>query len=158
MNRPARRDRSRQAATRTAGAVLLACAVLLAAAGPAEGRPPVSFVNEEVIPELPSIAPAAAGASTPFARVRYQEGGVESRQGNALPQAVDVNYPVFAGERIVTDSGQRAELQFPDGTLLRIDREHGGLVRRLRRARRRHLGRRARERAGAAVDRQRPRR
>ncbi len=123
MNRPARRDRSRQAATRTAGTVLLACAVLLAAAGPAEGRPPVSFVNEEVIPELPSIAPAAAGASTPFARVRYQEGGVESRQGNALPQAVDVNYPVFAGERIVTDSGQRAELQFPDGTLLRIDRD-----------------------------------
>ncbi len=123
MNRPVHRTPPRKSATRTAGAAMLACAALAAVAGPAEGRPPVSFVNEEIVPEVSSIAPAATGATAPFARVRYQEGGVESRQGNALPQAVDVNYPVFAGERITTDSGQRVELQLPDGTMLRIDRD-----------------------------------
>jgi hypothetical protein len=110
-------------ASRAAGATLLACAVLAAGALPAQGRPPVSFTSEDPVPVTGSLAPAATGAAAPFARVRYQEGDVEVRQGSEMPRPVDVNYPLFAGERIDTDSGQRAELQLPDGTLLRIDRD-----------------------------------
>ncbi|MBP1612175.1 MAG: hypothetical protein H6Q01_838, partial [Acidobacteria bacterium] len=123
MSRLARSASPWNALPRAAGAALVACAGLAAAALPVEGRPPVSFSSEEPVPATSSLAPAATDATTPFARVRYQEGGVEVRQGNALPQAVDVNYPVFAGERIESDSGQRAELQLPDGTLLRVDRD-----------------------------------
>jgi hypothetical protein len=122
MNRPAPAIPRRIVDARAAGAALAACAALVAAL-PAEARPPVSYSTEEPVPVPSSLAPAASSPSAPFARVRYQEGGVEIRQGGDLPQAVDVNYPVFAGDRIATDSGQRAELQLPDGTLLRIDRD-----------------------------------
>ena len=123
MSRFARHAAPRLAAVRGAGAAFAACAALAAGTLPVEGRPPVSFPGEGAVPVTSSLAPAASGATAPFARIRYQEGGVEVRQGNAPPQVVDVNYPVFAGERIESDSGQRAELQLPDGTLLRIDRD-----------------------------------
>ncbi|MCU0253557.1 MAG: FecR family protein, partial [Acidobacteria bacterium] len=113
---------SQPGALRIPSVAIVAWAALAAAVGSAEGRPPVSFSQEEPVPVTPTLAPAVTGSAAPFARIRYQEGGVEVGRGRES-QAVGVNYPVFAGESIATDSGQRAELQLPDGTLLRIDRD-----------------------------------
>jgi len=69
--------------------------------------------------------PAAAGAQEAYrdARIRLVEPGVsiqrasESGADEALP-----NLPFLPGDRIWTDEGGRAEFQFADGTLLRVDR------------------------------------
>jgi hypothetical protein len=58
----------------------------------------------------------------PFARVRYEEGGVYVQRRDGYDEAVGFNAPVYVGDRIRTGSDQRVELQLPDGTLLRLDR------------------------------------
>ena len=68
--------------------------------------------------------PAAAGAQEAFrdARIRYVEPGVSVQRASetgaeeALP-----NLPFLPGDRVWTDQGGRAEIQFADGTVLRID-------------------------------------
>jgi len=99
-----------------------ACGVLLFAALPASASPGLSFAHES--PSDPS-APALAepiDEIAPFGRVLYQEGNVEAHRGTALPETLDVNFPLFAGDAIETDGGQRLEIQLPDGSRVRIDR------------------------------------
>jgi hypothetical protein len=68
--------------------------------------------------------PAAAGAQEAFrdARIRYVEPGVSVQRASetgaeeALP-----NLPFLPGDRVWTDQGGRAEFQFADGTVLRVD-------------------------------------
>jgi uncharacterized protein DUF6600/FecR-like protein len=68
--------------------------------------------------------PAAAGAQEAYrdARIRHVEPGVsiqraaETGAEEALP-----NLPFLPGDRVWTDQGGRAEFQFADGTILRVD-------------------------------------
>jgi ferric-dicitrate binding protein FerR (iron transport regulator) len=68
--------------------------------------------------------PAVAGAQEAFrdARIRYVEPGVSVQRASetgaeeALP-----NLPFLPGDRVWTDQGGRAEIQFADGTVLRVD-------------------------------------
>jgi uncharacterized protein DUF6600/FecR-like protein len=55
-------------------------------------------------------------------RIRYVEGGVtlqRSTEGGSEEAAP--NLPFLPGDRVWTDEGGRAEFQFPEGTLLRLD-------------------------------------
>jgi FecR protein len=74
---------------------------------------------------LAVAVPAVAGAQDAYrdARVRYVEPGVSMQRASetgaeeALP-----NLPFLPGDRIWTDQSGRAEFQFADGTVLRVDR------------------------------------
>ncbi|RMF71326.1 MAG: hypothetical protein D6738_14175, partial [Acidobacteria bacterium] len=57
-----------------------------------------------------------------FARVRFEEGGLRLVRVDGTAEDVGFNAPVYPGDRIETAERQRAELQLPDGSLLRIDR------------------------------------
>jgi hypothetical protein len=61
-----------------------------------------------------------------FGRVTYYEGGVtirraHSEQGAPLVEEATVNSPIFPGDSVGCDWGQRAEVQLADGTLVWID-------------------------------------
>jgi hypothetical protein len=55
-------------------------------------------------------------------RIRYAEQGVTLQRAND-PGAEEAtqNAPFFPGDRVWTDGGGRAEFQFPDGSVLRLD-------------------------------------
>ena len=57
-----------------------------------------------------------------FARLRYLEGQVtvEGLAGMRAGEQLELNVPILAGDRIFTGEG-RAEIQFPDGSFLRLD-------------------------------------
>jgi hypothetical protein len=57
-----------------------------------------------------------------FGRLRYLDGQVTlaGRAGVQGPEVLDVNVPVLAGDQLSTGEG-RAEIQLPDGSLLRLD-------------------------------------
>ncbi len=60
-------------------------------------------------------------------RVRYHEGGasiVRSPGASDLggPERAATNAPLFPGDRIATDGGQRVEVELAGGTLVRVDR------------------------------------
>jgi hypothetical protein len=67
-------------------------------------------------------APAAAQDSFRHGRFRWVEGGVtvQSASEAGAEQAV-ANLPFLPGDRVWTDAGGRAELQFADGSVLRLD-------------------------------------
>ena len=66
--------------------------------------------------------PAAAQEAFTDARVRYLEpGAVLQRASEAGAEEAIPNMPFLPGDRAWTDGTGRAELQFADGTLLRLD-------------------------------------
>jgi hypothetical protein len=75
------------------------------------------------------IGSAVDPASTePFARLRFLDPAGDGHGASALRadgyrEQVFFNSPLFQGDRLRTDGGQRAELQLPDGTLIRLDRD-----------------------------------
>ena len=55
-------------------------------------------------------------------RIRYAEQGVTLQRANdAGAEEAAQNAPFFPGDRLWTDGGARAEFQFPDGSILRLD-------------------------------------
>jgi hypothetical protein len=72
---------------------------------------------------------AVAFAATAFAqddyghgRVRYVEPGVVLQSGSETgSEEAQINAPLVAGDRVFTDERGRAEFQFDDGTILRLD-------------------------------------
>ena len=68
--------------------------------------------------------PAAAGAQEAYrdARIRLVEPGVSVQRGTDTgTEEARPNLPFLPGDRIWTDQSGRAEFQFADGTLLRVD-------------------------------------
>ena len=59
-----------------------------------------------------------------FGRVRYREGVVvvQGRRGFQPSERLEVNLPILAGDHVISLEG-RAEIQLPDGSLIRLDRE-----------------------------------
>jgi hypothetical protein len=57
------------------------------------------------------------------ARVRHLEGGVTlQRADEGVSEEAAPNLPYLSGDRLWTDSGGRVELQFEDGSVVRLDR------------------------------------
>jgi hypothetical protein len=61
-----------------------------------------------------------------FARARYEENGftivrAETTAMQEFPSSGRVNAPIFAGDSVFTDTGQRAEIQLAGGSVVRID-------------------------------------
>ena len=60
-----------------------------------------------------------------YGRIRAAEGGATIARADAENAPVDnagVNAPIFPGDTVSTDGGQRVEIQLAGGTLVRIDR------------------------------------
>ncbi|RMG42575.1 MAG: hypothetical protein D6718_13705 [Acidobacteria bacterium] len=75
-----------------------------------------------VVPPSDPPGAAAAEPSEPFARVRYSEGGLRAVRADGFEEDLGYNAPLFEGDRVRTSAGGRAELQLPDGALVRLDR------------------------------------
>lgn len=58
-----------------------------------------------------------------FARVRYLDGAVSAIRDDGAADDLNFNEPVYRGDRIESLGGGRVELQLPDGTLVRLDRD-----------------------------------
>lgn len=56
-----------------------------------------------------------------FARVRSADGGLKVQREQGFAEQLRVNDSVFVGDQPETAETQRAEIQLPDGTLLRLD-------------------------------------
>ena len=79
-----------------------------------------------------SSRPFAAGLASSSAlaeegyrhgRVRFVESGVTLQRATEVSaEEAFANLPFLPGDRVWTDSAGRAEFQFPDGTLVRLDR------------------------------------
>src|SRR5438093_3794539 len=88
------------------------------------GREVVNMARRWLLSMVALALPAAAGAQEAYrdARIRLVEPGVsiqraaETGAEEALP-----NLPFLPGDRVWTDQSGRAEFQFADGTLLRVD-------------------------------------
>jgi hypothetical protein len=66
---------------------------------------------------------ASADDSYRHGRVRFVEPGVTLQRATEVSaEEALANLPFLPGDRIWTDSAGRAEFQFPDGTLVRVDR------------------------------------
>jgi hypothetical protein len=64
-------------------------------------------------------------ASGAFGRVRAAEGGasiVRADDARGESDQAGVNAPIFPGDTLRTDGGQRVEVQLAGGTIVRIDR------------------------------------
>lgn len=57
-----------------------------------------------------------------FARVRYEENGVDVVRKDGFADELRFNAAIYEGDRVTTRADQRAEFQLPDGTLVRLDR------------------------------------
>ena len=70
-----------------------------------------------------AVAPALAEDGYQHGRVRFVEPGVTlQRATEASAEEALANVPFLPGDRVWTDSAGRAEFQFPDGTVVRLDR------------------------------------
>jgi hypothetical protein len=71
---------------------------------------------------LSLAVPARAQEDFRHGRIRALEPGVTIQRGSetGAEEAVP-NLPFFPGDRVWTDAGGRAEFQFPDGSLVRLD-------------------------------------
>ena len=106
----------------------------------------VSFVASppDALPEATPAAPTPAeGTFDPYAepetnpedgsvyaRIRHLEGAVSLRRDSQVQDDLTLNEPVVPGDQIDTADG-RAEIQFSDGTLLRLDKGTSLVVRSL---------------------------
>ncbi len=72
---------------------------------------------------LPSALVNAQEAYTyPYAHVRYVEGEVQLQQAiETVPAEAGINHPVTQGDRLWTLAYARAEIEFSDGSLLRME-------------------------------------
>ncbi len=72
------------------------------------------------IPLEPTVVGEEDGSR--YGRLRYLEGQVtmEGLDGMRAGEQLELNVPILAGDRIFTGEG-RAEIQFPDGSFLRLD-------------------------------------
>src|SRR5512143_3201883 len=71
------------------------------------------------------VAPAVAQDQDGYrhGRLRYVDPGVSlQRATDAGAEEASGNEPFLPGDRVWTDGGGRAEFQFPDGSLVRLDR------------------------------------
>jgi hypothetical protein len=73
------------------------------------------------------VGPAAVAALAEddyrHGRVRYVEAGVTLQRATEVSaEEAIANLPFLPGDRVWTDSAGRAEFQFPDGTMVRLDR------------------------------------
>jgi ferric-dicitrate binding protein FerR (iron transport regulator) len=71
---------------------------------------------------LVAASPLLAQDDYLYGRVRYAEPGVTIQQGSeGVASEAEANLPLLPGDRVWTDGGGRAEFQFADGSLLRLD-------------------------------------
>lgn len=103
-------------------ALLLGLASLSGAAADL-GRPEGAWAQTE---SLEVVDPAEV---EPFARAREVEaldggaGVATSHRADGYLEDVYFNSPLYRGDRLETDGNNRAEIQFPDGSLVRLDTE-----------------------------------
>ncbi|MDH3283501.1 MAG: FecR domain-containing protein [Acidobacteriota bacterium] len=57
-----------------------------------------------------------------FGRVRFADGGLRAARATGESAELAFNSAVYQGDRLETDGRQRAEIQLPDGSLVRLDR------------------------------------
>jgi len=70
-----------------------------------------------------AVAPALAEDGYRHGRVRFVEPGVTLQRATEVSaEEALANVPFLPGDRLWTDSAGRAEFQFPDGTVVRLDR------------------------------------
>jgi ferric-dicitrate binding protein FerR (iron transport regulator) len=70
-----------------------------------------------------AVAPALAEDGYQHGRVRFVEPGVTLQRATEVSaEEALANVPFLPGDRVWTDSAGRAEFQFPDGTVVRLDR------------------------------------
>ena len=68
-------------------------------------------------------APALADDGYRHGRIRFVEPGVTLQRATEVSaEEAIANLPFLPGDRVWTDSAGRAEFQFPDGTVVRLDR------------------------------------
>ncbi|MBP7146229.1 MAG: FecR domain-containing protein, partial [Acidobacteria bacterium] len=79
-----------------------------------------AYAYDPVAEDVPA-AEAAEVESGPFARVRHADDAVRVVREDGFAEDIDQNAPIYPGDRVDSRDGQRAELQFPDGTLVRVD-------------------------------------
>lgn len=70
----------------------------------------------------PDATPDEDDSALPFARVRFQEGGLRVVRQDGYEEDLNTNSPVFAGDRVFSPGDNRAEIQLPDGSVVRLDR------------------------------------
>ncbi len=67
-------------------------------------------------------AGVAPETSPAFARIRFEEEGVHVVRHEGYEEDLSFNAPLYPGDRLETRARQRVEVQLPDGTLVRVDR------------------------------------
>ncbi len=67
-------------------------------------------------------AALAPETSPAFARIRFEENGVHVIRHEGYEEDLVFNAPLYPGDRLETGARQRVEVQLPDGTLVRVDR------------------------------------
>ena len=68
-------------------------------------------------------APARAEDGYRHGRLRFVEPGVSLQRASGVgAEEADANEPFLPGDRVWTNAAGRAEFQFPDGSLVRLDR------------------------------------
>ncbi len=71
---------------------------------------------------LPALAKAGQETSYSYGHIRYIEGEVHlQRSSEPEPEVASINYPVLPGDRAWTLAESRAEVEYADGSLLRLD-------------------------------------
>lgn len=75
-----------------------------------------------VVAMLVTASPLLAEDNYRYGRIRYAESGVTIQRGSETSSEVaEANVPLLPGDRVWTDAGGRAEFQFADGSLVRLD-------------------------------------
>ena len=95
---------------------LLALAVLLALAGPAtlaRDEAPESYGDDYRTGDYGRVRDAEEGLTIVRAKWDHEQ---------SVPDEGSVNSPIFPGDEIATDVGQRAEIELAGGSLVWIDR------------------------------------
>ncbi len=67
-------------------------------------------------------AALAPETSPAFARIRFEEDGVHVVRHEGYEEDLTFNAPLYPGDRLETRARQRVEVQLPDGSLVRVDR------------------------------------
>jgi hypothetical protein len=98
---------------------LVAASAVGLALGPISAPAQAQEGSVRVSPEIDAGQPAEP--SPAFARVRYGDGELRVVREAGYDEPVSINDAVFAGDEVITERQQRAELQLPDGAVVRLD-------------------------------------
>ncbi len=90
--------------------------LLVAATLPLVGAQDLALSGDNAGPYEESDEPTRA-----FARVRSADGGLKVQREQGFAEQLRANDSIFIGDQPETAETQRAEIQLPDGTLLRLD-------------------------------------